>query len=637
MSYIDWNVAQQPEQNLVDLPALGQKSALAGYQLGQTGAAYSALRGVNLSDPNSVQSALSGLTSVGAIDQAKALTDLAYQRGVNQSALPVTQGANQLAVNAIATKLAAQQQAQQPQTTTPSATQPAQSPFPGAPAITAPQAGQAQQTMQAAADAINRVKSAPPEQRAALLDQEAQQFQVAGLDPSAIAAVKAHLADANFSDESLDDLTNHYAEHAQNFGTIAAGGAPTPNLSTHPTNNWAAAVPPATPGAPAAPAVPGAAPVAGTPGPPVGFQNTQQLVASDPNIARAQAELNDPTRDAVVQGAIAHSAGIDLNPGFQQDIALTAPARAAAAQAAFAGTNAYASTTGTNVANFNSLPEVEEAVAKAGAQGASAGTLQDIKMSDGSTRQAVVDYGPNGPYMVPLQGGAGGPAAPTPGATPTPAKAAVNVASGQQYASDLSSAGASMPMQTALRKVVDLLPSTNVGPGVEATNGWRSFIMSQLPALAPLIPGGLTAAQVQTANTNELQKYMTQIASAASGQYGPASDAKLAAAVSGNPHITMDKLSATDVTKTALALQRADLAKPYLFGTTGEDPSQYSTFASNYARTVDPRAFELDMLTPPQRQAMMATITTPADKTKFTRGVQAAEAAGFYNRADLPR
>ena len=43
------------------------------------------------------------------------------------------------------------------------------------------------------------------------------------------------------------------------------------------------------------------------------------------------------------------------------------------------------------------------------------------------------------------------------------------------------------------------------------------------------------------------------------------------------------------------------------------------------------------MLTPSDRQKMMATITSPDDKKKFLLGVQAAEAAGYYHRQDLPR
>lgn len=585
MSFIDWSAAALPSQ----IQGQNLQNQNAQLDLVNKNRALNALRGVNLSDQGSVQNALNGAVQSGNVGLAKATSELAQSRAVNQANLPNIQGLAGIFGTRIAKMGGAQPDPQQSQSGQP----------------TPQQLQQAQGTLQAAGEAIARVKAAPPEQRSQILDQEAQQFQVSGLDPAAIGAVKQHLADSDFSDESLDDLTNHYAEHAQNYGTMAAGGPPGDNLSTHPTNTY---------------------------GP--GTDNAAQT-------------LNDPLyTDPLSMGYSKGQLGVDLGQGADLAANLTANQRAAPFQTVTAE-DAQGRPNTLSAKNFAEGQLQPGASPIVGATPYTKASQADLAAAP--YNPVTTNTGPGGAPQTqsalqfaqgrgaPQAPGAGpGPANAPPLTAPSPAAATVNQAGGTQYASDLVTAGQSQQQVNALQQIIRLLPTTNIGPGVEATNNMRSFLQTQLPILNKIIPGADERA-IATAHTNELQKYMAQLASAASGQYGPASDAKLAEAISGNPHMSMDNLSAADVTKTMLALKRADLAKPYLFSTTNADPSQYAGFSSNYARTVDPRAFELDMLTAPQRQAMMATITSPEDKAKFTRGVQAAEAAGYYHRSDLPR
>ena len=317
MSYVD-PFADTPAPSV----ARGQdvQSNAAQFGLMQQQRAVNALRGINIGDSDSVQRGINALTGLGMFDQAKAVTDLAQTRALNQANLPNIQATAAAYGRGLQRATAQDQSSDQ------------QSPDDQSPDLTPDQLQQAQKTMQAAGEALARVKAAPPEQRAAVLDQELDQFQVAGINPQALANVKSHLTDASFADESIDQLTNHYAAHAENFGGIAQGGAPSANPSRHPADLYG------------------------------------------PGTDLAASYLNDPTlMDPHLRGYAAHYLGVDSGPGIDTAVNLTANQRGVAA----AGPQAYQTATGTNVANFNTLPAVERAVQKAAAEGRQAGTTQE--------------------------------------------------------------------------------------------------------------------------------------------------------------------------------------------------------------------------------------------------------------------
>lgn len=593
MSFIDWNVAQAPEQNLTEVPQQVQKSALAGYQLGQTGAAYKALRGVNLSDPNSVQSALSGLTSVGAIDQAKALTDLAYTRGVNQAKLPVVQGALGVAQQAIAQETA-QQSGQQ-------SAPPAAPPQPG---LTDQQTQAMQGVYQKGADAVNDLLSyKDPVLRSAAAATYRNQFIQSGAPPQEV-------------DEVLGDLSDTGLQAHEKWLTAMASGQGGVN---HPT----------------------------------GFAASQALLNSDPAYRSAEGVLTGPYANPSVQLGL-QAAGLNTPDAVNQALTFTSPARSDAANAAFAPTVAETSARGSAIGSGSvGSPPAPGARLTFDAQGnpdawiLPNGTTQAIEKASQAGAQGSANITTAPPSGHVTTDAAGNPTgvAPTAGYAQTAANTAATVgaagvsgpAAAQELQADRQTAASSQPQSVALRKVYDLLPTTNTGPGTQATNGWRSFVLSQLPALAPLYPGGITAAQIQTASADELKKYMVQLSGAAAAQYGQGTNEKLAVAAAGNPNPDTSNLAARDVTRMNIALLRAQNAKPALFGAMGLPQTDYPAWAANYGTTVDPRAFMLDLLSPAERRTMLSTITTQADKDKFTRGVQAAEAAGDFARTDIPR
>lgn len=580
MSFIDWNASALPSA------IQGQNTAnnQGAFGLMQAQRARSALSGVDLGDSGSVNSALTGLLKAGALDQAKSLTELAMTRGVNSATLPVIQNALKLASDDL-------QSGDQSSDT--------QQAAPSAPTLDSAH----QQILQKGADAVNDLlATSDPGQRATKAAAYKQQFAAMGVPQQNV-------------DEVLGDLSEGGLKAHAAYLEAAANGQD----AEHPTGHAA---------------------------------SQSVFNANNPGGEQAISTLQGHLANPVVQAALKR-AGIDVGPGVDQAISITAPARGAAASAPYTPVSAEGpqgqteSMSAANFASGQSQPGAAPIVgatpgAKAAQSAAANAPFTPVTTTNALGQPSVQSAaqfaeGRGAPQVV---GTPTGPTDAPPITGPSPQTQGLYNAGAAQLATDRAANAASMPQQVALHKVLDLLPDTNTGPGTQAVNGWRSFVLSQLPVLAPLIPGGLTAAQVQTANANELKKYMIQISSAAAAQFGQGTDQKLAVAASGNPNTDMDALSARDVTRTTLALKRAELARTQLFDQQHPDPAdagQYGQWAANFATKVDPRAFMLDMMTAAERQKMLAGITSPSDKRRFAQGVIDAEQAGFINRADLPK
>lgn len=239
--------------------------------------------------------------------------------------------------------------------------------------------------------------------------------------------------------------------------------------------------------------------------------------------------------------------------------------------------------------------------------------------------------------------GAGGPAgAHIPAGAPLGAEQAANTA-GQGAASilnaDRADANGAMQRISSLKHINDLLgtPEGKTGPGTQVINGWRNFLLAHAPAIAAMTNGGIDEAKLRSATLDELKKYMSRYAGDAASQYGQGTNEKLAVAASGNANPDMSTLANRDVTRMNLALERARQARMAAWDASGQPPQNYGQFVSSWNRTVDPRAFMLDLLSPQERGKMLSTITSDADKKALLRGKKAAESAGLFAEKDIPR
>jgi hypothetical protein len=102
------------------------------------------------------------------------------------------------------------------------------------------------------------------------------------------------------------------------------------------------------------------------------------------------------------------------------------------------------------------------------------------------------------------------------------------------------------------------------------------------------------------ANYNEAKKYLNQYTSQAAAGLGPRTNEGLAAAVTSNPNVNMDKMSLVDLTKTALGVERAKQAGVLEFEAALRRkevvPGQFGTFMAHWGTEADPRGFVYDLL-----------------------------------------
>ena len=202
------------------------------------------------------------------------------------------------------------------------------------------------------------------------------------------------------------------------------------------------------------------------------------------------------------------------------------------------------------------------------------------------------------------------------------ANKAAGVASGQQLASDRASEANFQSDVTPLIKARDALirlGPTGSGPGTEQINEIKSFAQSM--GLGPL--AGIDPEKIQ--NFDEARKYLVQYASQA-GNTG--TNDKLAAAFAGNPNMNISNAAAVDVLKTALSLRRLQNAKVQEFDATGQQPSAYSRWATQFNSKQDPVAYGFDMMSPEQRQKYFSGLSGAA-RTKFIDSLQAATRLGL--------
>ena len=107
---------------------------------------------------------------------------------------------------------------------------------------------------------------------------------------------------------------------------------------------------------------------------------------------------------------------------------------------------------------------------------------------------------------------------------------------------------------------------------------------------------------------------------------------KLAASFSGNPSVKISNAAATDVVKSAVALQRLQQAKVLAFEQSGMPPSDYAKFSLNYATQADPRAFGIDMMTPQARQALSQSLPPNSpERARFNTSLQSAVNSGLIS------
>lgn len=175
-----------------------------------------------------------------------------------------------------------------------------------------------------------------------------------------------------------------------------------------------------------------------------------------------------------------------------------------------------------------------------------------------------------------------------------------------------------------LRQAIPLLEKmkeTDVGPTSERWNDIKSTAVT----LGAGKLAGIDPEKIK--DYNELKKYFTQYASQAAATLGPKTNDGLATAVTSNPNVHMDKLSATELAKVALGIERMQQAAALEFNDLVQagraQPGTFSRFMLQWATRQDPRAFVYDIM---DKKAQEAVRKLPeAEREKIKEGMRIAE------------
>lgn len=209
------------------------------------------------------------------------------------------------------------------------------------------------------------------------------------------------------------------------------------------------------------------------------------------------------------------------------------------------------------------------------------------------------------PAPSPHAGGLVGPAASGGGRVVTsmaPGTSEAMVGAVQNFNHAADTAGNYAVRVNPLRQVIPILSkmkNTDTGPIQERINDLKSAAQSL--GAGPLL--GIDPEKIK--DFNELKKYFSQYSVQASAAMGPKTNEGMAAAVTSNPNVKMDRLSALDLSKMALGVERMRQAGVLSFQQLVDagrmHPNQFNRFMIDWGTKMDPRAFVYDLMTPEQR------------------------------------
>lgn len=203
--------------------------------------------------------------------------------------------------------------------------------------------------------------------------------------------------------------------------------------------------------------------------------------------------------------------------------------------------------------------------------------------------------------------------------------------SGTQLVNDQQANAGSGARVYQLQHALSSLQSAGpTGPGTDQKNQIQSFLLAQTPGdLGKYLPG-VDAQKI--ASYDEAKKYLTQYAAAKASALGGGTDSKLATTLSSNASTHISGLAAQDVVKANIGLERLGQAQQDAFSQSGLPPSQYSSWASKWGSTVDPRVFVADQMDPPQVKSMYSKMQ-PKEQAQFRAQYNWAVQKGYINGA----
>lgn len=261
--------------------------------------------------------------------------------------------------------------------------------------------------------------------------------------------------------------------------------------------------------------------------------------------------------------------------------------------------------------------------------------IQNIAMGSAATaaRQTGAPTGGGAPTTAPLGGiGYSGSPGAAPGTIPTglsPAAAQTNARAGEAYSTASEAAGNYANRVNPLRQAIPILEGmkeTDIGPISDKWNDIKSTAVNL--GAGPL--AGIDPAKIK--DYNELKKYFSQYSAQAAATLGPKTNEGLATAVTSNPNVHMDKLSALELSKMAMGVERMRQAGILEFkskvGRGDVDQSDFNNFMVDWGTKQDPRAFVYDLMSKEQQEKLKKNLP-PDELKKIRNGMNIADRHGL--------
>jgi hypothetical protein len=179
------------------------------------------------------------------------------------------------------------------------------------------------------------------------------------------------------------------------------------------------------------------------------------------------------------------------------------------------------------------------------------------------------------------------------------------------------------------QQALSALADTKTGTGTIPLQTINGLINSYAPdALKAWIPGYDPNIPV---NRDLAEKYMTQLTMGRASQFGPTTDARLAAAFTGSANTHIQQLAAQDVLKVGIGLDRMTQAMGDDMQTQNVAPQDFSAWRQNWVRTHDPRAFVVDSMSPEQRAYLQKSLqnASPQEREIFAQTYHQAVGGGY--------
>lgn len=226
---------------------------------------------------------------------------------------------------------------------------------------------------------------------------------------------------------------------------------------------------------------------------------------------------------------------------------------------------------------------------------------------------------------------------PAPAARPAPQPVQTSLAPGETermgsavnaYNAASAATGQYSVRVNPLRKAIPILEkmkTTDIGPTSERWNDIKSI--AQTLGAGPL--AGIDPEKIK--DYNELKKYFNQYTSQAAATLGPKTNEGLATAVTSNPNVNMDKLSATELAKMALGVERMQAAAVKEFKELVDarriPANSFHDFMIDWGTRQDPRAFVYDMLDEKGQEKVRKL--PAAEREKVKEGMRIAKKHGL--------